>query len=59
MVAKSEALDNIRRLYDDVREAIEPLLHDFLTHPMDGKFKVFHGLSIMMAKYKTGLRMIN
>lgn len=37
MDAKSEAIDNTRRLYDDVREAVEPLLHDFLTHPMDGK----------------------
>ena len=37
MDAKSGAIDNTRRLYDDVREAVEPLLHDFLTHPIDGK----------------------
>ena len=38
MDAKTEALENTRRFYDDVREAVEPLLHDFLTHPMDGEF---------------------
>ena len=48
MDAKSEALDNTRRLYDDVREAVEPLLHDFLTHPMNGKFVSFITLPFIL-----------
>ena len=49
MDAKTEAIDNTRRLYDDVREAIEPLLYDFLTHPIDGKFCSF--LSYCLGPY--------
>ena len=37
MDAKTDAIENGRRMYDDVREAVEPLLHDFLTHPSDGE----------------------